>query len=185
MEKRTTADVYIPEKISDPWLRKIHRIHDLPANSKNGFTRTDTSPPWSLFLFHPYFFLFSFVRSRLTWDPAARERGSRADIDSGRGSACCCREIDRWNSAERARRRWGLTTPIVAAERAWALARLITSERPFDDHDRPTRRTRESKSDRERDSGGGGNTREQVYVIDRTMSGEESIALGAPPEWRG
>lgn len=106
------------------------------------------------FLHDLYFYsiptlLFSFVRSRLTWDPAARERGSRADIDSGRGSACCCREIDRWNSAERARRRWGLTTPIVAAERAWALARLITSERPFDDHDRPTRRTRDGESDRE------------------------------------
>jgi len=47
--------------------------------------------PCSLFLFHPL--LFSFVRLRLTWDPAARERGSRAGIDSAR--VCMLLQRDR------------------------------------------------------------------------------------------
>lgn len=154
--------------------------HRTTREFSEGFIRTDTSSMIFIFISPPL--LFSFVRSRLTWDPAARERGSRAGIDSGRGSACCCREIDRRNSAERARR-WGLTTPIVAVERAWALARLITSEWPFDDHDRPTRRTRKvraTEKERRRQQ------REKASMCDRSeRERRREHRLRALPEWRG
>lgn len=103
--------------------------------------------------------------SSLTWDPAGREReGEGLDTlcaKGGRARACRCRGMEIGGGIEGGggreggvqgdwRRGRGLTTPIVAIGRAWALARLITSERPFDDHDRPSWCTWKGDVDRRR-----------------------------------
>lgn len=142
--------------------------------------------PWSLFLFYPPP-LFSFVRSRLTWDPAARERGSRAGIDFGRGSACCCREIDRWNSAERARR-WGVNDPD-------SRGRTCVSPRTTDYEWATLWRSRSANSthekvratEKERWRGGGrGAARERASTCDRSdRERRREHRLRGLPEWKG
>lgn len=104
-----------------------------------------------IFIFIPslffYFLLFVHVSPEIQL-PVKGVRGQASTLDEGLHVVA---ERSTGGIARKGRGEGGgLTTPIVAAERAWALARLITSERPFDDHDRPTRRTREGKSDRER-----------------------------------